>query len=598
MTTEEIARIAANIENHRDDLGAIEGTGQELLKQYHLDGLKIVGYESYELQPGEYYLPGQDCSEPLTEYYIKAITLMDGDGNLYVHFFGTGDGNWGFNSVAYSDKPYPSSMQEWALNYFNSAVAEYSKENPMKSVFVSGHSQGGNLAQYVTLESSQYGDYIDKCVSLDGPGFSTTYLEDYIDRHGEAVYDKQRDKIWQYIGENDYVSTLGQEFVYNENHVRFLKYTKGGFDPGAFHGANGLVDENGNIYIVDDDSAFRKFVVNAVNKIKELPSDKQARAAELTMMLCEDLLGKEKSEIFFSNMTPEEFEEFKELMGPLLVEILADTPEMIRPVLEQFGLSPEAADAVAELIEHINTFSPSEREVIIESVLGLLDYENGEIKLNYQAIPAVIVTAWPVILETVLTHPEDIVTVLHELGVDAAIATWIEENPLQFIGVCIGLSLSAPLWMPIAEALVVVGVLIDAGIRIVQAIEWLDGKIKDAVLKTFAAIKNAISAIAKWYRSNTAGVKYVANNPYFKADTAKLRNYATRINRVNSRLKSLDSAMRSLYWQVGFLDLWDILCANLVTSGSPTLNQVKSYLNNTADRLDNAENKAKGYVGG
>lgn len=41
---------------------------------------------------------------------------------------------------------------------------------------MSGHSKGGNKAQYVTM-FSQNRDVIDTCVALDGQGFSDSAME-------------------------------------------------------------------------------------------------------------------------------------------------------------------------------------------------------------------------------------------------------------------------------------------------------------------------------------------------------------------------------------------------------------------------------------
>lgn len=159
--------------------------------------------------------------------------------------------------------------------------------------------------------------------------------------------------------------------------------------------------------------------------------------------------------------------------------------------------------------------------------------------------------------------------------------------------------LNLPLWMPLAASAVAVGLLVDAVIRIVQGVKELAQKVKEAIVTILTAVKKAVNAIYKWVRNTfNAGVRYTNANPYFRVDTDKLRGYASRINAVNNRLRTLDSGLRGLYWQVGLLDIWDILCANLLTGGSPTLNKVKTYLNNTADRMEIAENKARGYMGG
>lgn len=131
--------------------------------------------------------------------------------------------------------------------------------------------------------------------------------------------------------------------------------------------------------------------------------------------------------------------------------------------------------------------------------------------------------------------------------------------------------------------------------KICETISWLSGK----AISLFEAMTNVINDMRQWFREkNNSGATYIQGNPYFKADTDKLREYAARLERVNNRLSKLDSNMRSLYWQVGLLDLWDILLANMITSKSYAINQAKKYLYNTADRFENAENKAKNYIGG
>lgn len=131
--------------------------------------------------------------------------------------------------------------------------------------------------------------------------------------------------------------------------------------------------------------------------------------------------------------------------------------------------------------------------------------------------------------------------------------------------------------------------------KVGEAVSYL----KDKVSELFDFVNDFIGELKQRFRDKfNRGVSYVRNNSYFKADTAKLREYAARLDHVNNRLRNLDSGMRSLYWQVGFLDLWDILCSNALTSQSYSIGRAKNYLYNTADRLENVENKAKNYVGG
>lgn len=52
-----------------------------------------------------------------------------------------------------------------------------------ESLTMTGHSLGGNLAEYATIVSDEYGfdDNIKQCVSMDGPGFSDEFLDEYRD---------------------------------------------------------------------------------------------------------------------------------------------------------------------------------------------------------------------------------------------------------------------------------------------------------------------------------------------------------------------------------------------------------------------------------
>ena len=119
------------------------------------------------------------------------------------------------------------------------------------------------------------------------------------------------------------------------------------------------------------------------------------------------------------------------------------------------------------------------------------------------------------------------------------------------------------------------------------------------VVDCLEALRDTVSAIGQWLNDTfNPGRRYSNANPSLQADTARLRSYAQRVAAVNRRLRQLDRDMNDLYWQVGFLDLWDILMANLITGGSPNLKLVESYLNYAADRLEEAERKVSQNLGG
>lgn len=66
---------------------------------------------------------------------------------------------------------------------------------------LTGHSLGGNLAEYGTIISSEYGldSIIDQCVNLDGPGFSNEFIDKY-KLQIEKMKGKMKHYRWSLVG--------------------------------------------------------------------------------------------------------------------------------------------------------------------------------------------------------------------------------------------------------------------------------------------------------------------------------------------------------------------------------------------------------------
>lgn len=79
------------------------------------------------------------------------------------------------------------------------AALKYIESLPYNNITVTGHSKGGNKAQYVTILS----DKVVRCLSLDGSGFSKEFIEKYKDRINERA-----DKITSISAEYDCVNIL------------------------------------------------------------------------------------------------------------------------------------------------------------------------------------------------------------------------------------------------------------------------------------------------------------------------------------------------------------------------------------------------------
>ena len=368
MDNANAANIAALLESNHENLPNYtcidDGNDSAALDIPGLEGFTVVCTGTFQNQS-----------------YIKAIAVEDRSGNLFVHFFGTGDGNWEYNAAAYGALPQPSDMQKWALDYFDKVVEQHYADNPSGNLYVTGHSQGGNNAQFVTIRS-EYGDSIKNCISLDGPGFSHRFVED-----SESLpnYESQRNKIWAYNGENDYVSILGQESIVPNGHTRYIEYTGQGLDFMLFHDGGGLLDEDGKISLVFGDTKFREFLIDALDKVKDLPLDRQARAAELTMKLFEDLLGSG------SGMTAQDFNELKWMLFPLILDVLADTGK-IADVLAEFGMERSTAGAISNLLDEFGRYPPEAREQMLRSLLDAISYKGGQIKIDLLKAPGSILS--------------------------------------------------------------------------------------------------------------------------------------------------------------------------------------------------------------
>ena len=116
--------------------------------------------------------------------------FVDGENNATVVFRGTttikewednGQGAYAYDTIEQID----------ALSYINSLE--------VNNITVTGHSKGGNKAQYVTVLSSK----IIRCISINGQGFSNEFINKYKDE-----INKNKSKIICINSKYDYVNCL------------------------------------------------------------------------------------------------------------------------------------------------------------------------------------------------------------------------------------------------------------------------------------------------------------------------------------------------------------------------------------------------------
>ena len=123
---------------------------------------------------------------------VQAICFTDpndSDSALVAFKGSTGQKEWQDNGsgLGLSD----TQKQKEALAYIENLSYD--------SITVTGHSKGGNKAQYVTVLS----DKVDRCISMDGQGFSQEFLDKYY-----AEIEKKGGCIKNYFLDGDFVSIL------------------------------------------------------------------------------------------------------------------------------------------------------------------------------------------------------------------------------------------------------------------------------------------------------------------------------------------------------------------------------------------------------
>ncbi|MBQ7794101.1 MAG: DUF2974 domain-containing protein [Clostridia bacterium] len=184
---------------------------------------------------------------------LTACSFTKPNGGVSVIFRGTGSGEWIDNGEGLSGIPeentyitydrfgqekrtiikkdYATDQQTEALNWFNRIAAENAWRN--NSITVSGHSKGGNKAQFIAIHS----DLVKDCFSFDGQGFSPEALKLLKERHGDKYYER-REKIMSLSACNDYVNVLGERIMPEDNIYYFESFA-------GFHYLEAMLDRNG-----------------------------------------------------------------------------------------------------------------------------------------------------------------------------------------------------------------------------------------------------------------------------------------------------------------------------------------------------------------
>lgn len=187
--------------------------------------------------------------------YIKGMRFacfVDDENNATVVFRGTATVNeWKDNGEgAYK---YETIEQVDALNFINSL--EYD------NITVTGHSKGGNNAQYVTVLSPK----ITRCISVNGQGFS----DEFVNKYKEEI-NQNYSKVISINAKYDYVNCLFNSIAGKCCYIQ----TETQINPFDYHKANILLDENGDLRRETNEAIFSEIINRfSISLISGLPKD-------------------------------------------------------------------------------------------------------------------------------------------------------------------------------------------------------------------------------------------------------------------------------------------------------------------------------------
>ncbi len=195
---------------------------------------------------------------------MRVACFIDDDNDATVAFNGTGGPlEWHDNGLGV----YSSDTQQQikALDYINQLV-----DIGYNHITVTGHSKGGNKAQYVALLS----EHVDRCVSFEGQGFSREFFDKYQEQIARNAY-----KITSIADAWDYVNCMLFPVVDTQ-------YIDSGYvhklsEISHNHCPNSMLDKNGNLHKETEPSILTKIISTYTQYINEhLEGEERKKAVD------------------------------------------------------------------------------------------------------------------------------------------------------------------------------------------------------------------------------------------------------------------------------------------------------------------------------
>lgn len=270
---------------------------------------------------------------------LEACTFEDSNGNIIVAYRGTGAGEWIDNGEGISGYETDTEQQREAMEYFD-RIVRMNNYNEDMNIIITGHSKGGNKAQYTTV-NSENSNLIDKCFNFDGQGMSPEAINKFKLSLGEESFNEAINKMYGFYSENDFVNPLGIALVPEANRYYFeSQLTKGVDDIAKNHYPDDYLNEDGSFSRQTNQGNLSKLVENFALEMVALPPELRSKVANTIMALMQ---GKNQTvngdSIPPGDKIPGMIIAFQKLIPDLL-----GTPDGLKTLAELIGASFETIE--------------------------------------------------------------------------------------------------------------------------------------------------------------------------------------------------------------------------------------------------------------
>ena len=227
---------------------------------------------------------------------------------------------------------------------------------------VTGHSKGGNMAQFVTVTNR---DRVESCVSFDGQGFGKASIGVYRAQMGEASY-----RIKSIAGDKDFVGILlhpiagMRTFVRTDNDGDTDVGTVEGFHSSYILYKSCEFDEEGNITNLDRQNLIASGLEDSMRRLitglNMLPGDGNKRFSELIGALVAGGMSADHDEADEQSRITEAAEGVRQYMSSLTALFKGSPGERVPVVTESVYVD---AGALTKAVSQIREVSGEVAEV-------------------------------------------------------------------------------------------------------------------------------------------------------------------------------------------------------------------------------------------